>query len=373
MYACGSRRVISCNMVLDTLGDRDVYIAGYARTPIGSFQGSLSSFPGTELGAFAIQAALQRSGVAPEQVEEVILGNVLSANVGQAPARQAALKAGIPNSVPCTTLNKVCSSGMKAVMLSAQAIMSGSIDVAIAGGFESMSNTPYYLSKARSGYRMGHQEVVDGMIKDGLWDPYNDSHMGKSAELCAVDHKISRKEQDDFAISSYQRAQKATEAGLFKEEIVPVSVPGRKPTDAPTIIEKDEDIYKVDFTKIPTLRPVFDKAGSVTAANASNLNDGAAALVLVSGSKAKELGLRVIAKIAGFADAAREPERFTIAPALAIPKAIEKSGLRMSDIDYFEINEAFSVVSLANCKLLDLDLSKVNINGGKLFVEKFSD
>jgi len=264
-------------------------------------------------------------------------------------------------------LNKVCSSGMKAVMLSAQAIMSGSIDVAIAGGFESMSNTPYYLSKARSGYRMGHQEVVDGMIKDGLWDPYNDSHMGKSAELCAVDHKISRKEQDDFAISSYQRAQKATEAGLFKEEIVPVPVPGRKPTDAPTIIEKDEDIYKVDFTKIPTLRPVFDKAGSVTAANASNLNDGAAALVLVSGSKAKELGLRVIAKIAGFADAAREPERFTIAPALAIPKAIEKSGLRMSDIDYFEINEAFSAMVLSVLHgLPEIDRERVNINGGAI-------
>jgi len=341
---------------------REVVIVSACRTPIGSFMGSLSTIPATKLGSIVINEALLRAGIEKSLVDEVIMGNVLAAGEGQAPARQAALGANLSDKTECLTINKVCGSGLKSVMLAAQAIMVGDADVVVAGGMESMSNVPYYLFKARDGFRMGNQKLVDGMISDGLWDVYNDFHMGNAAELCARECNISRNDQDEYSIMSYQRALEAQKAGKFKEEIVQVSIPQRK--GDPIIVDTDEDPTKVRFDKIPTLKPVFIKEGTVTAANASSINDGAAAVVLVAEEKAKELGLDPMAKICAQASAAKKPEWFTTAPADAIKKNLKKANLNTSDIDLFEINEAFAVVSLAVNDILDLDVNKVNVNGG---------
>ncbi|XP_062013677.1 acetyl-CoA acetyltransferase 2 isoform X2 [Rosa rugosa] len=343
---------------------RDVCIVGVARTPMGGFLGSLSSLSATRLGSIAIQCALKRANLDPSLVQEVFFGNVLSANLGQAPARQAALGAGIPNSVVCTTINKVCSSGMKAAMIAAQTIQLGHNDIVVAGGMESMSNAPKYLPNARQGSRLGHDNIVDGMLKDGLWDVYNDFGMGVCAEICADKYSISREHQDGYAIRSFERGISAQDAGLFAWEIVPVEVPGGRGKPS-SIVDKDDGLQQFDAAKLKKLRPSFKKSGgSVTAGNASIISDGAAALVLVSGEKALELGLQVIAKIKGFADAAQAPEWFTTAPALAIPRAISNAGLEASQIDYYEINEAFAVVALANQKLLGLNPERVNAHGG---------
>jgi acetyl-CoA C-acetyltransferase len=341
---------------------KEVYIISAVRTPIGSFGGSLASITAPLLGAAAIKGALKKAGLDPKEVQEVYMGNVLTANVGQAPARQASIFGGIGYDVPCTTINKVCASGSKAIMLAAQSIMLGINDTVIAGGMESMSNTPYYLDKARSGYKLGHGQVIDGLIKDGLWDVYNDFHMGNAAELAAKELKITRQMQDEHAIESYKRAADATGKGIFKEEIVPVEVP-QKGQD-PLLITEDEEYKKVNFEKVATLKPVFQKDGTVTAANASTLNDGAAALILMSKEKAMALGLKPIARILGFADAEQKPEWFTTTPSLSVPKAIKNAGITAKDVDYYEINEAFSVVSIANTQKLNLDTSKVNIFGG---------
>jgi acetyl-CoA C-acetyltransferase len=341
---------------------QEVVIVSAVRTPIGSFNGSLAALSATQLGAAAIKGAVERAGINPAQVNEVFMGNVISANLGQAPATQAATFAGLPNTVPSTTINKVCASAMKAVMLGAQTIQSGTNDIVVAGGMESMSNVPFYLDKARNGYRLGHGQVIDGLVKDGLWDVYKNYHMGSAAELCSRDHNISREAQDAFAIESYKRSAVAAEAGKFKNEIVPVSIPQRK--GDPIVVSEDEEYRNIKFDKVPTLAPVFEKEGTVTAANASTLNDGAVALVLMSASKAAELGLKPLAKIRGFADAQQAPEYFTTAPAKAIPLAIANAGLNASDIDYYEINEAFSVVALANNQILGLDANRVNVNGG---------
>ncbi|CAN7089544.1 unnamed protein product, partial [Brassica rapa subsp. narinosa] len=338
----------------DSVNPRDVCIVGVARTPMGGFLGSLSSLPATKLGSVAITAALKRATVDPSLVQEVVFGNVLSANLGQAPARQAALGGGIPNSVICTTVNKVCASGMKAVVLAAQSIQLGINDVVVAGGMESMSNTPKYLAEARKGSRFGHDSLVDGMLKDGLWDVYNDCGMGSCAELCAEKFQITREQQDDYAVQSFERGIAAQEAGAFTWEIVPVEVSGGRGRPS-TIVDKDEGLGKFDAAKLRKLRPSFkENGGTVTAGNASSISDGAAALVLVSGEKALQLGLQVLAKIKGYGDAAQEPEFFTTAPALAIPKAIAHAGLESSQVDYYEINEAFAVVALANQKLLGI-------------------
>nr|QEY10152.1 acetyl-CoA acetyltransferase [Scutellaria barbata] len=343
---------------------RDVCIVGVARTPMGGFLGSLSSLSATKLGSIAIESALKRANIDPSLVQEVIFGNVLSANLGQAPARQAAIGAGIPNTVICTTVNKVCASGMKATMLASQSIQLGHNDVVVAGGMECMSNVPKYLAEARKGSRLGHDSLVDGMLKDGLWDVYSDVGMGVCAELCAENHSITREQQDDFAIQSFERGIAAQDAGSFAWEIVPVEVSGGRGRPS-TIVDKDEGLGKFDPAKLKKLRPSFkETGGTVTAGNASSISDGAAALVLVSGQKALELGLKVIAKISGYADAAHAPELFTTAPSLAIPKAISNAGLDASKIDYYEINEAFAVVALANQKLLGLSPEKVNVNGG---------
>ena len=339
-----------------------VVIISGARTPIGAFNGALKSFTAPQLGAIAIKEALRRANVRPEDVSEVIMGNVLTAGVGQAPARQAALFAGLPQSVPCMTINKVCGSGLKAVMLGAQAILAGDAEIVVAGGQESMSNSPYYLDRARTGYNFGHAQLIDGMIKDGLWDVYNDYHMGIAAELCATECSIDRARQDAYAIESYTRALAALENGIFNDEIVPVEIPQRK--GDPILVTEDEDIRKVKFDKVPELKPAFKKDGTVTAANASSLNDGAAAVVLMSEAKAKELGLEPLARIVAQASAAKAPEWFTTAPADAISKALAKAGLGTGDIDRYEINEAFSVVSLVNNDLLALDPAKVNVHGG---------
>lgn len=340
---------------------KEVYIISAARTPIGSFGGSLSGFTATQLGAFAIKAAVERAGIRPEDVQEVYMGNVLSANLGQAPATQAARYAGLPE-IPSTTINKVCASGTKAIMLAAQSIALGDQDIIVAGGMESMSNVPFYLDKARNGYRLGHGQITDGLVKDGLWDVYNDYHMGSAAELCASDCNISREEQDAYAIESYKRSQAAIAAGRFAAEIVPVEVKDRK--GEVTLVSADEEAGAVKFDKIPSLKPVFKKEGTVTAANASTLNDGAAALVLMSREKAEELGLKPMARILGFADAQQAPEYFTTAPSKAIPRALANAGISADAVDYYEINEAFSVVALANNQALNLDPEKVNINGG---------
>ncbi len=341
---------------------KEVYIVAATRTPIGVFGGSLSSFSATQLGAIVIKEAVKRAGITPDQVQEVYMGNVLSANVGQAPVTQASIYAGLPNTTPGTTVNKVCASGMKAIMLGAQSIMLGDNDIVVAGGMESMSNVPYYLDKARNGYRLGHGQITDGLVKDGLWDVYNNYHMGNATELCATECKISREEQDAYAIESYKRSAKAYENGKFKDEIVSVEVPQRG-KDA-LLISEDEEYKKVDFAKIPSLKPAFQKDGTVTAANASKINDGASCVVLMSKEKADALGIKPLAKILAFADAQQAPEWFTTAPSKALPKAVEKAGIKLSDVDYFEINEAFSAVAIANNREMKIDPSKVNVNGG---------
>ncbi|HAH35440.1 MAG TPA: acetyl-CoA C-acetyltransferase [Algoriphagus sp.] len=341
---------------------KEVYIVSAVRTPLGSFGGKLSGLTAIELGSTAIKGALEKSGVKADDVQEVFMGNVISANLGQAPARQAAIGAGIGYQVPCTTINKVCASGMKAVMFAAQSIMLGINDVVVAGGMESMSNVPFYVPKARFGYKYGNAEFVDGLVKDGLFEVYYKFPMGNCADNTAKEMKISREEQDAYAIQSYQRSADAWAKGYFKDEVIPVELKGRK--GETILIDEDEEYKNVMFDKIPSLRPVFDKEGTVTAANASTMNDGASALVLVSKEKAEELGLKPLAKIRGFADAATDPLWFTTAPALAIPKAIKHAGLTADDVDFYEINEAFSAVALANQKQLNLNPDKLNVFGG---------
>ena len=340
----------------------EVYIVSAVRTPIGSFGGSLSSLTAIQLGSAAISGALDKAGIAAEHVNEVFMGNVISANLGQAPARQAAIGAGIGTNVPCTTVNKVCASGMKSVMFGAQSIMLGINDVVVAGGMESMSNIPYYVPKARYGYKYGNAELVDGLLKDGLWEVYNDFAMGSCGDHTAKEKNISRQEQDEYAIKSYKRSAKSWENGMFNDEIIPVEVPQRR--GEPILVSEDEEYKNVKFEKIPSLRPVFNKDGTVTAANASTINDGASALVLISKKKADELGIKPVARVAGFGDAAQDPLWFTTSPSLAIPKAIAHAGLTADDIDYYEINEAFSVVAIANNKELGLDPERVNAFGG---------
>jgi acetyl-CoA C-acetyltransferase len=340
---------------------KEVVIVAAVRTPIGSFGGSLSSLSATELGAIALKGALEKAGVHPQEVQQVIMGNVISANLGQAPARQAAKKAGLPDTVECTAVNKVCASGTKAIMFAAQAIMLGQSDVILAGGMESMSNVPYYLDKARFGAKYGHGQMIDGLMKDGLWDPYHDYAMGNAADATAKHYGITREQQDAFAQQSYERSAAAAKAGKKKDEIVPVTVSVR---GKEVVVEDDEEYTKADFTKFASLKPAFGKEGTVTAANASTLNDGAAAVLLMSREKAEELGVRPLARIRGFADAEQAPEWFTTSPALAIPKALKHAGLEAKDVDFYEINEAFSVVSLANNQLLSLEGTKVNPYGG---------
>jgi acetyl-CoA C-acetyltransferase len=341
---------------------KEVFIVSACRTPIGSFGGILSPVPATRLGAIVIEEALKRANVPKDSVDEVIMGNVLTAGEGQAPARQAAIFAGLPPSVECLTINKVCGSGMKAIMLGSQAIQLGDADVVVAGGMESMSNAPYLLDKARSGYNMGNAELIDSMIKDGLWDVYNNYHMGNAAELCAKECAVPREAQDEFAILSYRRAQESQAKGRFKEEIVPVGVPQKK-GDLLTM-DEDEEPRKTNFERIPALKPAFQKDGTVTAANSSMINDGAAVVVLISGERAKSLGVRSLARIVASSSAAKKPEWFTTAPADVIPKVLKKAGLSLNDIDLFEINEAFAVVTLAVNKMLGIDSNKVNVNGG---------
>lgn len=341
---------------------KEVYIVSVARTPIGAFGGSLSTLTAPQLGAHVIKAAVERAGIKFSDVQEVYMGNVLSANIGQAPVTQAMLAAGIPDNTPSTTINKVCASGMKAIMIGAQSIMLGTNDIVVAGGMESMSNAPYYLPNERWGAKMGNKEVVDGLIKDGLWDPYGNKHMGSCGETCAREYNFSREDQDNYAIESYKRAAEAWKNGAFKNEVVPVAIPQKK--SDPILVTEDEDYTKVKFDKVPTLAPAFEKSGTITAANASGINDGASAVVLMSKEKCEALGLKPLAKILAFADAQQTPEWFTTTPAKAMPKAIEKAGLKVSDIDYFEINEAFSVVALANMKDLGISHDKTNIYGG---------
>lgn len=344
----------------------EVYIVSAARTPIGSFGGKLAGFTATQLGSKAIAGALEKAGVEASQVQEVLMGNVVSAGLGQAPARQAALGAGIGHNVPCSVINKVCASGMKSIMFGAQSIMLGAQDVVVAGGMESMTNIPYYLPKARYGYKFGGGEIIDGLQKDGLWEVYNEFMMGSCADNTAKEMGITREMQDEFAINSYKRTAASSEAGLFKNEIIPVEIPQRK--GDPVVMNEDEEFKNVFFDKIPKLRPAFNKDGTVTAANASTINDGAAAMVLMSKQKVEELGLTPIAKIRGFADAAQDPLWFTTAPALAIPKAMAMAGVEKNDVDYYEINEAFSAVAIANNMKLELDPSIVNVNGGSVAI-----
>jgi acetyl-CoA C-acetyltransferase len=341
---------------------KDVVIVSAVRTPMGSFGGVLSTLAAPKLGAAAIKGALNKINLDPELVQEVIMGNVLQANTGQAPARQAAIAAGLSRNIPCTTLNKVCASGMKAVIMAAQSIKAGDNDIVVAGGMENMSMVPYYMDKARNGYRLGDGVVVDGLVKDGLTDVYNKVHMGVCAEICADEMNFSREAQDQFALTSYERSAQAWKSGKFSEEIVPVEVPQRR---GDTIfVTEDEEYTKINKEKFLKLRTVFKKEGTITAGNASTINDGASALVLMSATKALEMGITPLAKITSYADAAHEPEWFTTAPAKAIPLALSKAGLTSNDISYWELNEAFSVVGLANIAKLKLDAAKVNINGG---------
>jgi acetyl-CoA C-acetyltransferase len=340
---------------------KTVYIVSAVRTPIGAFLGGLSSIPATQLGATAIKGALEKANLDPTLVNEVFMGNVLQAGVGQAPARQAALGAGLPNSVPCTTVNKVCASGMKAIMLGAQSILAGDNHIVVAGGMENMSQTPHYID-GRNGTKFGNITMLDGITKDGLLDVYSKVPMGNCAELCATKYEITREQQDEFAINSYKRAAAAWQAGRFNDEVVGVSVPQRK--GDPIVITEDEEYKNVFLDKIPGLRPAFDKDGTITAANASTLNDGASALILASEEAVAKYGLKPLAKIVSYADAAQEPEWFTTAPSLAVPKALEKANLSIANIDYWELNQAFSVVGLANMKILGLDPAKVDVNGG---------
>jgi len=341
---------------------KEVFIISAVRTPLGSFGGAFANIPATSLGATAIKGALKKAKVTPKRVQEVFMGNVCSANLGQAPARQAALEAGIPNTVPCTTVNKVCSSGAKSIMFAAQSIMLGQKDIIVAGGMENMSAVPYYIPKARYGYKYGDSKLIDGLSKDGLLDVYDQVAMGVFADKTAEKYDISREEQDAFAIQSYQRSAAATDSGTFKNEIVPVAVPQRR--GEPILVAEDEEYKRVKFEKIPALRPAFSKDGTVTAANASTINDGASALVLASAEAVKKYKLKPIAKILSFADAAQEPAWFTTAPTKAAPLAIKLAGLKKKDIDYFEVNEAFSVVTLAFNKVMKLKEDKVNVHGG---------
>jgi acetyl-CoA C-acetyltransferase len=340
---------------------RDAVITAAVRTPIGSYNGSLVSFSAPQLGSFVIKEALKRSKAQPDQVDEVIMGNVLTAGEGQAPARQAAIFAGLPTKVGCMTINKVCGSGLKAVMLAAQSIMLGDSNIIVAGGMESMTNVPYYLPKARFGYRMGNGEIVDGMVKDGLWDVYNNFHMGNAAELCSRECHIPREAQDEFAVMSYKRTLEAIEKGFFKDEILPLTVKTRK---GEIEVDTDEEPGKVKFEKIPSLRPAFDKEGTVTAANASKINDGAAATIVMASETAEQMGVTPMARIISYSTASKDPEWFTTAPADAISRLLKKTELSKDDIDLYEINEAFAVVSLAVNQILDLDVNKVNIAGG---------
>jgi acetyl-CoA C-acetyltransferase len=340
---------------------KEVYIVGAMRTPLGSFNGSLASVSATKLGAVAIKAALEQANINPDLVQEVLMGSVLQAGLGQAPARQAAKFAGIPDNVPATTVNKVCASGMKAIALAAQSIQLGYADVVVAGGMENMSQVPHYLPGSRSGYKYGNINMLDGIITDGLTDVYSQTLMGTCAEMCADEYNFTREDQDNFAIESYKRSAKAWAEGKFTNEIAPVTVQTRK---GDVIVSEDEEYKSVDFNKIPGLRAVFKKDGTVTAANASTMNDGAAALVLVSGEKLKELGLTPLAKLVGAADAEQAPEWFTTTPSKALPIAAQRAGISVADLDYVELNEAFAVVGLANNKLLNLSADKVNVNGG---------
>ena len=341
---------------------KEVFIVSAVRTPIGSFGGQFSGVSATELGAAAIKGALEKAGVAADQVNEVLMGNVVSANLGQAPARQAARFAGLPDNIPCTTINKVCASGMKSITLGAQSIMLGINEIVVAGGMENMSQIPYYLPNARWGYKYGNAELVDGLAKDGLTDVYNQKAMGVCADATAVRYNISREAQDAFAIDSYKRSAAATEAGFFRSEIVPVSIPQRK--GDPLQVAEDEEFKKVMFDKIPGLRPAFTPDGTVTAANASTINDGATALILASEEAVKRLGLKPLAKIRGFADAEQEPEWFTTSPTIAAPKALKMAGVSKNDIDYFEVNEAFSVVAMAFEQVMEIDHDHTNVFGG---------
>ena len=340
---------------------KEVYIVSAVRTAMGSFGGALADVSATQLGATAIKGAVERAGIKPTDVQDVFMGSVLQANLGQAPARQAAKFAGLPDSVQCTTVNKVCASGMKSVVIGAQHIMLGDSEVVVAGGMENMSATPYYVEKGRYGMKYGHGQILDGIVKDGLTDVYNNNAMGCSADLCATEHKVTREEQDAYAIQSYKRSAEAWAAGKFKDEVVPVTVKTRK---GEVQVAEDEEYKNVFFDKIPGLKPVFTKDGTVTAANASTINDVASALVLISKEKMNALGLKPIARILSYADAEQSPEKFTTAPAIAVPKAVEKAGLKMSDINFFELNEAFSVVALANMKLMNIPADKINVNGG---------
>ncbi|MCB9201540.1 MAG: acetyl-CoA C-acyltransferase [Flavobacteriales bacterium] len=340
----------------------DVVIVSAVRTPMGSFMGSLSSVSATDLGATAVKGALEKINLKPNLVDEVFFGNVLQAGLGQAPARQVAIKAGIADNVPCTTINKVCASGSKSIIIGAQSIKCGDNDIVVVGGTENMSQVPSYLKTARTGQKLGNQTLVDGLVYDGLTDVYNNQHMGVCAEECASKYSISREEQDEFAINSYKKSAKAWEDGKFNEEVIPVSVPQRK--GEPIIVSEDEEYKNVNFDKVSKLPTVFKKDGTITPANASTLNDGASALILMSAKKAEELNIKPLARIVSYADAAHEPMFFTTAPSLSLPKAVEKAGLTLDDIDYFELNEAFSVVGLANMKILDLNPEKVNVNGG---------
>ena len=348
------------------MNKRTVYIVSAVRTAIGSFGGALKDISATQLGATAIKAAVEKAGLKPEQIQEVLMGCVLQANLGQAPARQASMRAGLPNNVVATTVNKVCASGMKAISQGAQSIMLGDADIIVAGGMESMSNVPYYSPELRWGNKYGNVNLIDGLSKDGLTDVYNNYAMGNAAELCAKDCNISREAQDEFAIESYKRSQQAWNEGNFADEIVAVEIPQRK--GEPIQFVKDEEPFNVKFDKIPGLKPAFQKDGTVTAANASTMNDGAAAVVLMSKEKADELNIKPLAIIKSYADAEQAPEWFTTTPSIALPKAIEKAGLKITDIEYVELNEAFSVVGIANIQKMGLDASKVNVNGGAVSI-----
>lgn len=340
---------------------QEVYIVSVARTPIGSLGGVLSGVTAVELGKIAVQAAMERAGVNGTQIDEVYMGNVLQANVGQAPAQQVSIAAGIATTTPCTSVNKVCASGMKAIMLGAQSIMLGDNQVVVVGGMESMSNAPHYLPSGRTGIRYGNGEILDAIVRDGLQDPYKKYMMGNAGEVCAKHYSFSREDQDNYAIASYKRAQEAYANGYFKDEIVPVVIASRK---GDVTIAEDEEYKKFDESKVGALKPAFEKEGTITAINASKINDGASAMVLMSGDKVKELGVQPLAKIIGFADASQEPEWFTTTPSKAIPKALDKAGLKVEDVDFFEVNEAFSVVALANMKELNIAHDKINVFGG---------
>lgn len=345
---------------------KEVYVISAVRTPFGSFGGSLKDFTATQLGGFAIKGAVDKAGIKPEDVQDVIMGCVLQANLGQAPARQAAKFAGLPNETNCTTVNKVCASGMKAISQAAQSILLGDADVVVAGGMESMSNIPFYVDKMRWGNKYGNATLIDGLAKDGLTDVYDGLAMGNAADMCASTCNVSREEQDAFAVASYERSQAATNAGKFKDEIIPVAIPQRK--GDPIIFDKDEEPFNVKFDKIAGLSGAFSKEGTVTAANASTMNDGAAAVVLMSKEKAEQLGVKPIAIIKAYADAEQAPEWFTTTPSLAVPKAVAKAGLTMEDIHYWELNEAFAVVGIENSRRMKLDATKVNVNGGAVSI-----